>query len=38
MIGAGQFWQIALVWVDWIPPGWRKNSPRMSDPTGLRKA
>jgi hypothetical protein len=31
VIGAGQFWQIALAWVDWIAAGLEKNSPRMHD-------
>jgi hypothetical protein len=31
MIGAGQVWQIASAWVDWIAAGLEKNSPRMHD-------
>jgi hypothetical protein len=31
MIRAGQAWQIAWAWVDWIAAGLQKNSPRMHD-------
>ena len=31
MIRAGQAWQIASAWVDWIAAGLQKNSPRTHD-------